>query len=102
MPAILKGFYDRVFLSGFAFSYNNGRPKGLLKNKKALVFTTSGGPSIYQCLINGQRSLEVTAKDVLKFCGFKVKSYLFGSCMNINDNKKQEIEKKVNTMLSNF
>jgi NAD(P)H dehydrogenase (quinone) len=40
-PALLKGWIDRVFTNGFAFSYGNG-VKGLLKHKKALVVQTAG------------------------------------------------------------
>ncbi len=43
-PSILKGWIDRVFLQGFAFDITDEGPKGLLKHKKALVITTTGGP----------------------------------------------------------
>lgn len=33
MPAILKGFIDRFFVSDFAYTYKGSLPKGLLKNK---------------------------------------------------------------------
>jgi len=35
MPAILKGFIDRVFTAGFAYTYNENGPKGLLTSKSA-------------------------------------------------------------------
>lgn len=41
-PAILKGWFERVFSNGFAYKYTPEGPKGLLTNKKALVITTSG------------------------------------------------------------
>lgn len=41
-PAILKGFFDKVFIKEFAFIEENKRPKGLLTNiKSGLVITTS-------------------------------------------------------------
>lgn len=40
MPAILKGFFDKVFLKDFAFNYNNGWTV-LLNIEKTLVITTS-------------------------------------------------------------
>jgi putative NADPH-quinone reductase len=43
-PAILKGFFDKVLLYGFAFSYENGWTP-LLKINKALVITTSESPT---------------------------------------------------------
>jgi len=38
MPAILKGWVDRVFTSGFAFTYEGGKSVGLLKHKKVALF----------------------------------------------------------------
>ncbi|MDR1808894.1 MAG: NAD(P)H-dependent oxidoreductase [Prevotella sp.] len=43
-PAILKGFFDKVLLCGFAFSYENGWTP-LLKINKATVITTSESPT---------------------------------------------------------
>lgn len=41
-PAMLKGFFDKVFLKKFAFTEENNRPVGLLTNiKTGLVITTS-------------------------------------------------------------
>lgn len=44
LPAALKGWVDRVFLQGFAFAFENGAIRGLLRHKKALVVNTTGGP----------------------------------------------------------
>ena len=44
MPALLKGWIDRVFSLGYAYimEEGTGRPIGLLKHKKAVIFTTAG------------------------------------------------------------
>ncbi len=42
VPAILKGYADRVFSIGFAYEYTPTGPRGKLTGKKALVITTSG------------------------------------------------------------
>jgi NAD(P)H dehydrogenase (quinone) len=50
MPAILKGWVDRVFVEGFAYGVRgpDGRTRrygdGVLAGKRALVVTTTGGP----------------------------------------------------------
>lgn len=44
MPAIMKGYVDRVFQHGFAYSFESDEPKKRFKNKKALFFTPTGQP----------------------------------------------------------
>jgi NAD(P)H dehydrogenase (quinone) len=44
MPAMMKGFVDRVFARGFAYEAHNGIVHGLLSGKKALLITLSGAP----------------------------------------------------------
>ena len=87
MPAILKGFLDRVFTGGFGFKYKNGLPVGLLKGKKAAAFTTSGGPLVYTRFFTGSSSLKVLLKHVLSLCGIKTKGFLIGSARKLEKNK---------------
>lgn len=52
-PALLKGFFDRIFTPGFAFKY---RADGLgwnklLKGRSARIITTTGGPWILNHLV---------------------------------------------------
>lgn len=42
VPAIMKGYVDRVFSLGFAYKYTQTGPQGLLTGKKGLLITTSG------------------------------------------------------------
>jgi NAD(P)H dehydrogenase (quinone) len=103
VPAILKGFYDRVFASGFAFKYReNGLPEGLLTGKRALVIVTSGGPAPYQRIVRGNRPIKVTTSDTLSFCGMKTKSLLIGGCVKLDEKKKADIGRKVVSALEGF
>jgi NAD(P)H dehydrogenase (quinone) len=43
-PAILKGYFDRVFTPDFAFDANSDPSLGLLKNKKVIIIQTTGAP----------------------------------------------------------
>jgi NAD(P)H dehydrogenase (quinone) len=48
VPAILKGWIDRVFKFGFAFDYGHMYGNGLLAGKQAmLVVTTGANPELY-------------------------------------------------------
>ncbi|PWN70304.1 NAD(P)H dehydrogenase [Chryseobacterium phosphatilyticum] len=42
LPAVMKGYIDRVFSYGFAYRYDLGIQKGLLKGKKAVIINTHG------------------------------------------------------------
>lgn len=42
LPAILKGYIDRVFTYGFAYRYDKGVQKGLLEGKQTIIINTQG------------------------------------------------------------
>jgi NAD(P)H dehydrogenase (quinone) len=44
MPAILKGYIDRVFARGFAYESRQGVVHGLLTGRKCVLVTLSGAP----------------------------------------------------------
>jgi NAD(P)H dehydrogenase (quinone) len=44
MPAMMKGYIDRVFARGFAYESHNGIVHGLLAGKKSILITISGAP----------------------------------------------------------
>lgn len=44
MPAMLKGYIDRVFARGFAYDMERGGMRGLLTPKRAVLITLSGAP----------------------------------------------------------
>lgn len=71
MPALLKGFIDRVFLPGFAFKYrkNSPLPEQLLKGKTARLIVTMDSPYIYYRFYLGQPGHQMMKHSILKFCG---------------------------------
>lgn len=44
MPAMMKGYIDRVFARGFAYESHNGVVRGLLDGKRSVLITISGAP----------------------------------------------------------
>lgn len=44
MPAIMKGYVDRVFQHGFAYSFESDEPKKRFSKKRVLFFSPTGQP----------------------------------------------------------
>jgi len=99
MPAILKGFLDRVFTSGFAFKYQNGVPLPLLIGRKAAVFSPSGGPAFYTRWFTGSYSLVVLLRHTLNFCGIRAKGFSIGNARKL-ENNKDKIEQMADKILT--
>jgi NAD(P)H dehydrogenase (quinone) len=94
MPAILKGFLDRTFISGFAYKYRGRLPIGLLKGKRAAAFTGTGQPRWFNFIFKRDRSLRVLLYDTLAFAGIKTRGFSLGSARNLDDKKKKALERK--------
>ena len=80
-PALLKGFFDRVFIPGFAFKYQEKSPKPaqLLYGKTARLIVTMDSPKWYYCLINKSPGHNSMKSGILGFCGIKpIKISSFG------------------------
>lgn len=71
MPAIMKGFIDRVFLPGITFEPVSGQalPNKLLKGKSARIVITSDSPRWYDRFFMKQPAINQLKKGVLEFCG---------------------------------
>lgn len=73
IPAILKGFVDRVFLPGFVFKKRENSLwwDKLLTGKSARIISTLDQPAWYYWLVNRQPSHNAMKKQTLEFCGVK-------------------------------
>ncbi len=71
MPAILKGFFDRVFLPGFAFKKREGSVwwDKYLVGKTARVISTLDQPVWFYKLVNGAPSDKVIRRLTFRFVG---------------------------------
>jgi putative NADPH-quinone reductase len=70
IPAVLKGFIDRTFLPGWAFSYRKGGlVTGLLAGRSARVIITTDSPLWYLQLV-GDTTVRHVRGRVLRFSGF--------------------------------
>lgn len=90
MPAILKGFFDRVFVSGFAYTYDGVIPKGLLAGKSAWLIYTIDSPSFYVRLIRRDMEWRVAKKAILHFCGIRpVKRMMFAGVKTSTQKRRE-------------
>jgi NAD(P)H dehydrogenase (quinone) len=73
VPAILKGFFDRTLLPGFAFKYKKDSAfwDMLLIGKTASIIYTSDTPPWFYKLFYRVPSINMVRDRVLGFCGIK-------------------------------
>lgn len=76
-PAVLKGYFDRVLLYGFAYKYDEQGLVKLLKGKKAVIINTTGQPKeVYEPdMYNALR--QTSDNGVFDFCGIEVLQHIF-------------------------
>ena len=74
MPALMKGFFDRVFLPGFAFKYRDDSPfwDKLLFGRTAHLIVTMDTPPWYYRWIYRRPGHNQMKRTILEFCGIKV------------------------------
>ncbi len=91
MPAILKGFFDRILLPGFAFKY---RPDSvlwdkLLTGKSAHLIITTDTPAWYNWLRYRQAGHIMMKRNILQFCGITpVRITEIGPIKNATDQQR--------------
>ena len=73
LPAIMKGFIDRLFLPGIAYQYRENSVwwDKLLTEKTARIITTLDQPAWYYRIFYGNPSVNQLKKSTLEFCGIK-------------------------------
>lgn len=78
MPAIMKGYIDRVFSYGFAYRYDQGIQKGLLVGKKAIIVNTQGKSQVEYEAMGMDKALSLTSdKGIFEYCGFEITKHFF-------------------------
>ncbi|MBC3832334.1 NAD(P)H-dependent oxidoreductase [Undibacterium amnicola] len=101
VPALLKGFIDRVFLPGFAFKYHPGKisPEGLLAGRSAqLIVTMDTPPWLFRWFYHapGIRQMQV---HTLELCGIKsVQVMNLGMIIHSNDRQRKQWLEKIRAL----
>lgn len=96
MPAILKGFFDKVFLKDFAFNYVNGWTP-LLNINKTTVITTSEQETSSLETAGGNRTGHFV-KDILPSVGLKNGTWL--NCERVTHGSQENREKFLDSLKS--
>ncbi|MBT2646684.1 NAD(P)H-dependent oxidoreductase [Bacillus sp. ISL-34] len=105
LPAILKGYVDRVFAFGFAYSAGEEGVIKLLKGKKGLIINTHGTPNEVYDAVGMTAGLKVTSDiGIFDFTGIEpVDHLLFGSIGYLDEEAYKDMLKKVeDTINSHF
>jgi NAD(P)H dehydrogenase (quinone) len=106
MPAILKGYVDRVFSYGFAYRYNeNGNVEGLLKGKKAFIVSTQGTPTAYYDASGMSEAFRQTIDiGIFNFCNVEVAGHIcLGEVPSVTQEKRVKMLEEIrDTLLKTF
>ena len=91
MPALMKGFFERVFLPGFAFEYQDKSPfpKKLLSGKTSEIIVTMDTPIWYYKWILGNTGIKLLKNSILAFCGVKNKRTTYLAVIKASDDKQR-------------
>ena len=103
-PAILKGWFDRVFTHGFAFKYTDQGMEGLLNHRKALVIVTTGGSiAEFEQLGAADYLVRPTTDGTLALCGVtNIVDKVLYSVTTITDQERQQMLADVRQLAANF
>ena len=104
-PSILKGFIEKVFVSGFAYSFKENKetnifPKGLMKGKQVSFFCTMDSPWLVSILDPGWFSMKYA---IFNYCGFsKIKRYCLSGLKRKTNLQREAWLKKVFRIAEKF
>ncbi|NWI85573.1 NQO2 dehydrogenase, partial [Pitta sordida] len=93
MPAILKGWMDRVLVQGFAYDLSKSYDGGLLQDKLSLFSITTGGTKEKYAIRGDIRYLLWPMQHgIMHFCGVKVlEPHICYAPQHVSEEKRKEM-----------
>jgi len=90
LPAIARGYIDRVLSVGFAYTQD---AKGLLTGKKVLVIATMNAPSVVCEKTGILKAMDATiGQSLASFCGMTLtKQKYFNSVASVSDDDRRKM-----------
>jgi NAD(P)H dehydrogenase (quinone) len=85
MPAILKGFCEKVFQNGFAYRHTRGSTKGLLRDKKALVIVVTKSPLLESIVMHSTSLYHTWKRLIFGVCGISCSVKSFYNLRKVSD-----------------
>lgn len=95
IPSTLKAWFDYIARAGVTFRYTENGPEGLLKGKKAYVFTSRGG------LHAGKQTDSQTpfVRTMLSFLGVDEVEFVYAEGLNLGDEPRRSALKEAEARL---
>lgn len=102
MPAIMKGYIDRVFSYGFAYRYDNGVQKGLLTGKKTVIVNSHGKSNAEYEASGMDKALALTSDTgIFTYCGLDIQAhYYFDKADRASDENIEEWKNQIQIAFS--
>ena len=102
LPAIFKGYIDRVFSFGFAYVMEEEGPKGLLPGKKVFIVNTSGAPNdMYEELGMHDSFNKTMDFGIFTFCGMEVIGHKYlGAVPMVSDEDRKQMLEEIKVIVS--
>lgn len=89
MPAILKGYIERVFVMGYAFEFKGNSVIPLLNNKKVAIFNTTSPKDVYQDEESLNALNKITKDCIFGFCGMELVEHHYFKALSDEKEKEQ-------------
>lgn len=104
LPAILKGYFDRIFRKGFAYDNVNGRMQGLLVDKKFLfIFTTGEQESVLRVKGTLDAITRLVDDGIAGFCGVaQSEVYFLCGIPRLSDAERKNILNEAGVLARSF